>query len=339
MKRDKIAIIKLSSLGDVIHTLPALSLLRKNYPEAVITWIAEPAAAELLRNFYGLDAILPIQLKKPGLGPKLKEVYGFLKTFRNSFDLLFDFQGLIKSALLTHRLGGYSVGFHKSNLREPSARWFYRHRVSPFDENRHVIHKNIHLVSEFLNEPPPGIPAYPLKNLKMDATLQDFFNHNELQRKKYIILNVGGGWQSKILPMETFREILVRLKTRFSLVILWGTGPERERALVLSQQTGVPVSEYLTFPQLINFIKFSRMIITSDTLAMHIADMVRTPSIGIFGPSQPSRNGSLLETSISIYQKIECSFCYKKKCDRMECLKAINAADIVQAVNKIDETD
>jgi heptosyltransferase-1 len=338
MKRNHIAIIKLSSLGDVLHTIPAFSLLRKNYPQAVISWIAEPAAAELLKNFNGLNAILSIHLKRPGLSEKLKEVKRFLRTYKNSFDLLFDFQGLMKSALLTNRLGGYSVGFHKSNLREPLARCFYRHRVSPFDENQHVIYKNIHLIRPFLTEEPVDYPDYPLKNIPVDEGLQTFFDQNGLEQKRYVILNVGGGWQSKILPVETFYEILVSLKNKFKMVLLWGNGVERQRAGDLSQKTGVPVSDYFNFPQLINFIKLSRTIITSDTLAMHIADMVNTPSIGIFGPSQPSRNGSLLEESQSIYQKIQCSFCYKKKCDRMECLKTIDARDIVHAVNKVDET-
>ncbi len=339
MKTDRIGIIKLSSLGDVIHTIPAFALLRRNFPEARISWIAEPAAAELLENFKGLDAIFPIHLKREGIWSKLKEVRRFFKQHKHSFDLLFDFQGLIKSALITNRLRGYSVGFHKSNLREPIARFLYNHRASAYNENQHVIYKNIHLTKDFLTGHPGDALDYPLKKLVTDGKLQDFYSKNNLIGQKYIILNVGGGWQSKILPLQTYQDIISELQSQFKLVLLWGNNLEKERAEYLSQKTEAAVSEYFSFSQLINFIQRSRMIITADTLAMHIADMVNVPSVGIFGPSRPSRNGSLLERSFSIYHKIPCSFCYKKKCDKMECLKAIKTIDIIDAVNKIDETE
>ncbi|MCK5059426.1 MAG: lipopolysaccharide heptosyltransferase I, partial [Candidatus Aminicenantes bacterium] len=111
MTYSNIAIIKLSSLGDIIHTLPAFNLLRKKFPDARISWIAEPAGAKLLENFSGIDEIIVIHLKTPTLLNKFKEVRRIISTFRKKFDLVFDFQGLLKSGVLSYLLRSYTIGF------------------------------------------------------------------------------------------------------------------------------------------------------------------------------------------------------------------------------------
>ena len=124
---------------------------------------------------------------------------------------------------------------------------------------------------------------------------------------------------------------------RVCIVILWGNEKEKKLAEQISKKTDVLLSPFLNFSELILFIKYSRLILTPDTLALHLADLVKTPSIGIFGPTSPFRNGSLLKKSISIYEKLPCGFCYKKKCGTIECIQKINLEKVIKSIELLYE--
>lgn len=336
-----IAIIKLSALGDIIHTIPAFNILRKQYPQSKISWFVEPVGAKLLNNVSGIDEIVVCNLKIKGIFNKCKEVKRLLSLYRKKFDLIIDFQGLLKSAFLGWLLNGYSIGFGKENLKEPQAGYFYKKQVAPFDENRHVVLKNIHLVGESVSSNPAPAPAhvieYPLEPIPISRDLERFLSENNLEKNNYLILNIGGGWQSKILDIDQYIEIINRIKAMYKVVILWGNGKERTFAREISRQTGVSMTLLFDFSELIQFIKYSRLVVTSDTLALHIADMVKKVSIGVFGPTSPWRNGSLLKESVSIYDKLSCGFCYKKKCASKNCIKKINIEKIIESIETIYE--
>lgn len=330
-----IAIIKLSSLGDIIHTLPAFHMMRQHFPEARISWIVEPAGARLLENFTGIDEIITVNLKIRGLKNKYLELKRTLKKYRNQFNLILDFQGLLKSAVLSRLLTSQVFGFHHHNLKESWARFFYNRRADKFDENRHVIIKNIHLL-HLLDISGIDIQYPPQKHQSLPR-LFSFLRTHSLEPKKFIILNIGGGWQSKLLDINQYIKIAQNLKDKYPMIILWGNEKERQLAEQISESSQIPISIYLNFKELIGMIKQSTLIITADTLAMHLADMMGIPSIGIFGPTSPARNGSLLGESVALHNQMECSFCYKKKCDRMLCLKTIHIEEIEKHVSDIYE--
>ena len=122
-----IAIIRLSSLGDIIHTLPAFQALRRHNPDAEISWIVEPAGATLLENFPGIDRILVFELKsRKGWIARMKYLAGFVRRWRGQFGLILDFQGLLKSALLAFLLGGNAWGLAASTRANPWRRFFTR---------------------------------------------------------------------------------------------------------------------------------------------------------------------------------------------------------------------
>lgn len=347
LKYSNIAILKLSSLGDIIHTLPAFSLLRKRYPHAKMSWLVEPSGAKLLENFRGIDEIVVVNLKIPTLLNKFKEVKRIISNYRKKFDLIFDFQGLLKSAVLSYLLKSEVIGFDKRNLREPLARLFYTKRAAVFDENNHVIYKNIHLVKSLGNSKsrpsdrntPLKYP--PLREIPCSRGFTHFLRENKLKEKKFMILNVGGGWETKLLDINQYIDIINGLKLKRTkgtkIVVLWGNERERETARTVSLETGAIMSIFFGFSDLIRFIKQSRLIITADTLPLHIADMVGTPSVGFFGPTSPQRNGSLLENSSAVYEDLSCNFCYKKKCGKMECIHKIDIDKMIQVIEKIDE--
>ncbi len=333
-----IAIIKLSSHGDIIHTIPAFNLLRKKFPDSKISWIVEPSGAKLLENFYGIDELIVINLKIKGFLNKIREFKKIKKKYKRKFDLIIDFQGLLKSAFLSYVLKGNSFGFNKRNLKEPFAKYFYNKRAIYFNENKHVILKNINLTLFAIGTLNSSVEIYyPLNQLYANEILKNFFYENNLEENKFIIVNIGGGWNTKTLEIDQFIYIINNLKSKFKIVILWGNINEKRQAEKISRSTNTVMTFFMKFDELILFIKYASIIITSDTLALHIADMVKTPSVSIFGPTSPHRNGSLLKKSIHIFEKLPCSFCYKKKCDKIDCLRGIDINKIIKAVYDIYE--
>jgi heptosyltransferase-1 len=332
-----IAIIRLSSLGDIVHTLPAFQLLRTHFPEARITWIVEAPGAALLENFSGIDEIVVFNLKsRKGIFAKINFLIGFVGRQRRRFDLLIDFQGLIKSALLAFLLGGQRLGFNAQNAREPMAAHFYSLRAAFFPEERHVIFKNIHLLSILgIHE---TIVAYPLRKLAPSPRLRQLLAELNWPDRRYVILNVGGGWPTKTLSASQWQKIADGLKPHYPLVLLWGNEPEKETAAAVARQSGVALAPFLGFSDLICFIREALLVISGDTLALHLADMTKTPAVGIFGPSSPQRNGPLFSQSRVICKKLPCSFCYRRQCDTMACLKDIVSADIIAAAREIDDS-
>ncbi len=333
MKIRSIAIVKLSSLGDIIHTLPALNLLRSNFQEAKITWFAETSGAELLASFSGIDEIVPVEIKKGGFFNKIVKFWSVVSEYRGNFDVILDFQGLIKSAVFSRLIGKNVIGFNKANLREPLSSLFYREKVTLFNEGRSVIEKNIHLLNLV------GISSdninYPLKELFFSKEIEKFFMENDLKSGKYAILNVGGGWESKLLSIERNVKILSGIDAGIKKLVLWGNGSEEKKAdevVRLSEAIKIP---FLTFNDLILLIKYGGVLISADSLPLHIADVTDTRSVGIFGPTNPKRNGSLDKRNLSVVNKIGCSFCYKKSCSHKKCLKGINLSLITDYVNSL----
>ena len=329
------AIIRLSSLGDIVHTLPAFQSLRRHFPDARISWIAEPAGAALLESFPGIDQIVAFDLKsRKGLPAKMLFLARFVRRWRREFDVVLDFQGLIKSALLAFLLGGERWGFGRRNTREPLAALFYTRRAVRFPETRHVIHKNLHLLS--LAGISETAVEYPRREWLPSERLSGFLQQCGLQDKGWVILNVGGGWPSKVLSAEQWQQIARGLKKEFRLVMLWGNENEKETAAAVARQYDVPLAPFMDFNDLICFIARARLLVSADTLALHLADMTRTPAVGVFGPTSPGRNGPLFPGSMAVHRELDCSYCYRRRCDTMDCLHGIVIEDIIQAARKID---
>ncbi len=331
MRYNNIAIVKLSALGDIIHTLPALSVLRSEFPGSSITWFAEPEGAELLRNFSGINNIVSVDFKNGSILNRLKNLLKLLSDHRGKFDLIIDFQGLLKSAVFARLLGKNTLGFNKINLKETVAGFFYKEKSEPFDNKNHVIKKNIHLLS-FVGLFSDDI-IYPLKALSFSRTTEQFLKNAVLEPGKYVILNVGGGWDTKLLSVVQNMKILSDIDPKYKKVVLWGNKSEEEKADQLSKGSGIIKAPFLNFTDLILCIANAGFLISADSLPLHIADATGTRSVGVFGPTSPLRNGSLSKDSLSVVNEIDCSFCYKRKCSHKSCIGNIDLSQITEFIN------
>ncbi len=327
---NQIGIIRLSALGDIIHTIPAVALLARNFPQAKIVWFVAPAGARLLSLFENIEQIVEIDLKRSFI-QSLTAVRELKNEWRGRLDLLIDFQGLFKSALLARILTKNTLGFARSAIREKGAEIFYKTRVVPSAQAVHIIDKNIELLRPLNIDKPEYL--FPLKKIAPSEKLS-LFLEKKFAGQAPVVLNTGGGWQTKRLSAEQLAELIGLLHKRIPLLLLWGNEEERRVAENLAATYKLPVSEFLDFSDLICLLQKSRLIITADTLVMHLADMLQIPVAGIFGPTDFRRNGPKFTRNIIFFNHLPCSFCYLRKCATIECMKSLAIQQMAQAVEK-----
>ncbi len=335
MNFEKILIVKLSSLGDIIHTLPAFKAIRDEYPESKICWVVEKNGAEILRHLEGLNEIIIFDTltwrKKPFSLKTVKELRESIKKIRGRFDLAIDFQGTLKSSFITFISASKErIGFGKENLKEPISSIFYTKRLVPIPENTHVIYKNLKIL-EIIGIK-KDLPVFPKLILNTDLPEDLKFNGDRL-----IIINGGGGWETKIWLKGRWRELALKIKELdYEPLFLWGNKAEKER-MEEESRGDIPLAPFLSISQLMKLISLSRLVISGDTFPLHIADLLGIPAVGIYGPSNPSRNGPISKNSKVVFHKLPCSFCYKRKCKDLECMKRIDVESVLIKVKEILE--
>jgi lipopolysaccharide heptosyltransferase I len=329
---DNFLIIRLSSLGDIIHTLPAFSALRKKFPKARISWVVEKKGKEILDLVPGLDEVIVVNTEKWKLKNIWQEISQLKRNIKNRNQVALDFQGLLKSGFISYLSRSQRrIGFHRKNLKEPLASLCYTDKLEEMPEDIHVISKNLRLlekvgIREKNYEFPIELPTELSESVK--------FSLNEIgyeEDKKLILLNVGAGWETKRWFPERWIELWLKIKQEdlFPL-LLWGNEEERDIASIVNQQASIPLAPHLSVKEVMALVKMSSLIISGDTFALQVACAFSVPVVGIFGPTNPQRNGPFNPEDKVAVHEIKCSFCFKRTCPTLECLKKIT-------VNKVAE--
>lgn len=331
---DKFLIIRLSSLGDIIHTLPAYSALRQSYPDAEITWLVEENGKEILEMVAGLDRIVVVRTKSTRWHSRefWQEISGIKNNIRDKNQVALDFQGLLKSAYFARLSRAQKrIGFNRKNLREPLAAWFYTHQAPVFDENKHVIYKNLNLLETLGIH--TGELHFPL-DLPEGLIVQvreKLFEYGFDNQKKLLVLNVGAAWESKRWFADKWITVLNQIKnpSHFPL-LLWGSPTEKELAETVAAKAGVTVAPFLTIKEVMALIQTAALIISGDTFALQVACALAKPVVGVFGPTNPRRNGPFRPQDKVAIQELECSSCYKRTCPDLTCLNKIEPQEVAE---------
>jgi len=340
---DNFLIIRLSSLGDVVHTLPAFSALRKKYPDAKISWIIEEKGKEILDQVPGLDRIVPVELKRWKLGSRRfwKEFGKLKKEIRGKDQVAIDFQGLVKSGLMSYISGARRrIGFHRKNLKERQASLFYTESLAEVSEKDHVIEKNLKLLSllgiednEF--EFPLEIPEESFENVQKILTKLGYD-----PQKKLVLLNVGAAWETKRWYADRWIQMIKKIGSdRVFPVLLWSSKVEKALAEDVGKASGVPLVPILSLKEVMALIQRAAVLVSGDTFALQVAGALATPVVGLFGPTTPSRNGPFRKQDRVIFHELECSHCYKRMCSLVECLDAITPEEVAAACLEILEME
>jgi heptosyltransferase-1 len=287
----RIAIVKLSALGDIIHAMVALQFIKKHLPNSTIDWVVEEGFKDILANNPDINEIHTVNIKKAKQQKSVKLLFNEIKKLRKlpRYDIVIDTQGLIKSAIVSRTIPSIQTfGFDKHSLRESFAAKFYTDACSiSYDEN--IIKRNAAVISSALD----------IKISHDDIlTKKPFlFSNKELSSdllsntKANIALIPGASFKSKIYPVDQYAKIANELKSQANFIVFWGNQSERNMAEQIQKIVPeVHIADKLTLDGLKGFITKTDLVIGGDTGPTHMAWALNVPSITLFGSTPGYRN-------------------------------------------------
>ena len=338
----KVLIIKLGAIGDIIHTLPALSAIRASFPEAEISWVAEQRSAEIIRDNKLIDNLIEVDTKafRGGMIIEKMLIEGSkqIKNLRQyDFDIAIDFQGLLKSGMIAKLSGARTRwGFSRAELREPAARVFYTDTAA-IGKGIHVIRRNLGLAAAALG------PSMRTEVLEFPIFTSRENKHEAasivgLTSCNFAILNPAGGWVTKLWHAEKYGRLADMIWESFGLESIVVTGPnEADLAsrVIGASRSGKAISAQPSLKGFYELAKRARIYVGGDTGPTHLAIAAGAPIVGIFGPTEWWRNGSLNPDDICVERlDIGCRVdCHRRNCSNWICMD-ISPEAVLEAVRE-----
>ena len=332
-KAPRFLIVRLGSLGDIIHAIPAAAAIRAALPSAIIDWLVDPRYVDLIHMVTAVDHAVPVD---PRAG--MIRLFATLSTLRKrKYKIAIDFQGLIKSASMARMAGAERlVGFPQAQLREKAARAFYTD--APDDVHAvHVIRKNLELVAALGIE--TGEPSFPLdvpRTPVVDDAVARFGG------APFALINPGAAWPNKRWPPERYGQVAAAIRERFgwSSLVLWGPREQAQAMAVVDASNGAAVlAPPTSIVDLFGIAKAARVAISGDTGPLHIAGAVGTPLVALFGPTFAERNGPWDKHDVVVKRTEQCECLYQRQCHLASpCIDTIPLDEVMSAVVRRVET-
>ncbi len=325
-------IVRHSSIGDVIHTLPALDALHRGGWE--VGWVVEPGGRQLLETHPLLGQLVSAP---PAKRWRAGEVLAAIRALRGqSYDVALDFGGLWKSAAWA-RLSGASrvVGFSRAWRREPLSRLLLSSQHDLPRGLPHVIDKNLALLST-LGIDAVGSRAFPLPPTEAQAAAVER-GLSRLRVERLAVLCPGGGWRSKLWPARAYGELALGLRDRgLDPLVTWGPGEEALADEVVVASRGAAARAFPTgLLELAELARRAEVVIAADTGPLHLACAVGAPVVGLFGPTDPARNGPFASRDLAVRRTPSCAPCYKQRCEtHAGIMDQIPPAEVLEAIGR-----
>ena len=328
----KIAIVKLSAMGDIIHAMVALQFIKEKYPNLQIDWFVESSFSEILKYNKDISNIYEVNLKsikkdKTKLFQQIKLIKQFSK---NKYDLIIDAQGLIKSALVSKLLGKNVAGFDKNSIREKFASFFYEQKINiAYDEN--TIDRNVRILSEPLKFHITKNDILNKKPFLFFEKEEDFIYQYLANDKKNIVFVISSTWESRNYPKEKFANIANILKE--NIIVIWGNEEEKIKAdFIATNSQYARVLPKCNLNTLKALIYNCDLVIGNDTGPTHMAWALNVPSITIFGPTPINR---IYQTSINKLVKSNSSVNHFKLNKNDFSIKEIEEEEIIKLAKSL----
>ena len=335
---NRILIVRMSALGDIVHALPVLAALGRAWPSARVDWIVDEAYAPILSLAEGLHRRVIVRAdvsRESSEGISFGGGLGYLAAVRylraQDYDAALDLQGLIKSAVWA-RLSGAArvIGFDRAHLREPMAEKFYTETVVPL-EAPHVIQKNLSILKALgLALGPVDLPLHPVAGAAARDAIAEAGGPG-----RYVILNPGAAWPNKRWPAARFGELAAKLHAQSGLRALVTWGPDErglaEQVVAASGGAAAPAPP-TAIADLAVLMRDAALVVSGDTGPLHIAAAMGAPLVGLYGPTWPERNGPWHADDQVISRAGGCVCHHKRQCLRgAPCIDEIAVADVLAA--------
>jgi len=316
----RICIIKPSSLGDVVHSLPILPALRCLLPDAHISWVVNSSFRELLDRHPLLDRVIAFERGNPGVSASGVSgvAQACTRLFSDKFDLTIDLQGLLRSGLMTAAtLSKVRVGM--ADAREGS-RWFYTHTVQAPRRGMHAVDR-VFRVAEAL-----GVEGFEPSFHICPTQGDEQWARETLAFLPYprVILNLGGRWMTKRWPPEHFAEIARRLASEFGAALICvGADEDKPLGMALRRAVGplplLDLTGKTTLLQLAALARESHLFVSNDSGPLHLAAAADAPVVGIYTCTDPRLTGPYGPRAASVQSCVWCAPSFHKTCARLDC--------------------
>jgi 3-deoxy-D-manno-octulosonic-acid transferase/heptosyltransferase-1 len=348
----KILIVKLSAIGDVIHTLPALNALRRHWPDAHITWLVEEAAADLVLGHPALDRVLVCRRKSwqgelRSIRSFLKvaaEISRFIRRLRDTdYDLILDFQALLKSAVwIALARGRRKIGFGRGLEHMEHSYLFLTERIPAVSMEVHALERGLMLLRAI------GIPSQQVDyrihvsaaaRHKVDRLLADGGIRSD---SPYVAVNPMAKWKTKGWEAEKFTALADRLIETYRLqVVFTGSGEDHQSIESMIDRMAHGNRAFnsagkTSLTELAAVFERARLVISTDTGPMHLAAALERPVVALFGPTAPWRTGPFGQIHRIVRTAAGCSPCFKRDCPEPRCMTHISVENVLEAVASME---
>lgn len=339
----RILLVKMSSMGDIFHTFPAISDIKKHFPAAEIDWVVEDGFKEIVEWHPHIRNAIPIHLRR-WVKQRDKKTWQEFKAWRTAlrterYDHIIDAQGLLKSAVISKCALGKGIdGYDKDSAREPITHWFYK-RTHTVDKNQHAVERTRQLVGKAL-----GYTPAPNLNFGINQN----FTHIQKNPRKLIFI-IGTSWVTKLWATSEWQALTkIAIAAGFEVEIIWGSSEEQaiadEIITVCPKATRPP--QRLSITTIAEKLVGAAGVIGLDTGFSHLAGALEIPTIALYGATSPIKVGLIGDHThnLQLSEALDCMPCHKRQCkwlpensrDTPACMAGIKAAQVWDALqNKL----
>ena len=338
----RVLIVRLSAMGDLVQTLPAITDAKRARPEITFDWVVDESFADVPRMHPGVDRVIPSSFKRYGRGWRRAfasgEVQTFLKQLREyRYDLIIDVQGEFKSALAALLARGSRAGYVGTDVHEWGAHLTYatRHRAA---KGQHSLVRMRQLLASVLNyEFDSDVIDYGIDRSRLSQI------HIDLPRR-YLIFIHSTSWTSKNWPIDHWRRVIALARDAgYKIVLPWGSDAERLKSEDLrGDDNNLIVLPPMSIAQKAAIIADAIGTIGLDTGLSHISAALGVPSVTVYGATDPALVGALGENQVHVVPEFRCLYCHQKTCrldgiERAEpvCLDTVPGAEVWRQLERL----
>lgn len=335
----KILLIKLSSLGDIIHSLPAINDMAKHSPQGELHWLVEEDFTALAKLHPFVKKIHPMHLRRLKKQKKIGAMISHIKQIRHmlkqeNYDIIIDAQGLIKSAIFGKGLTNNFFGYDKKSARDSTASYFYPQKIS-VSKDLHALERTRQLCAKALQYSIKNEPFhYGLNKQDYQKKGQDILAQHHIEGH-FVFFFHGTTWPTKHWPLDYWFELAQKLKNKdLKAVLTYGNEMEKNRAYKLAEMSdNIYILPKLALLDVMAVMALAHQFVAVDTGLGHLAAALDLQGVAIYGPTNPKKVGILGQHQISLWGHKAGEPLYNKQYKKgFDSMANITADDVYKAL-------